>query len=331
MILAPNVLALLVASGATALLTALAACHGVGILRHWDLSSGSERQLALERRTYLTSALVGTVLSFELLSLFLFVSSADRIAPLLIGAMCAVGTLQANGYGFATLYLKLALFLLSGLWLVLNHADNLVPDYPLIRPKYLLLLVLAPLSAAEAVLEALFFLRLKPDVITSCCGSLFSSAAGTETDLAALPPRTALIALVAAGAALLLCAFWTARSQRRLAPLLLGAAGTVHFAVALAAIISAVSPYVYELPTHHCPFCLLQREYRYVGYLIYPALLAATVTSVGVGALAVGRAETAAGELPRFRRRLARWTIAAELLFLGIVAACIATSQLTLR
>jgi hypothetical protein len=39
--------------------------------------------------------------------------------------------------------------------------------------------------------------------------------------------------------------------------------------VSVAAIISAFSLYFYEIPTHHCPFDILQGEYRFVGYPIY--------------------------------------------------------------
>ena len=35
-------------------------------------------------------------------------------------------------------------------------------------------MVLTPLLIAETVLQTLYFLGLQPDVITSCCGSLFS-------------------------------------------------------------------------------------------------------------------------------------------------------------
>jgi len=36
------------------------------------------------------------------------------------------------------------------------------------------------------------------------------------------------------------------------------------------------STYVYQLPTHHCPFCLLQKDYYYVGYILYATLYVGT-------------------------------------------------------
>ena len=42
------------------------------------------------------------------------------------------------------------------------------------------------------------------------------------------------------------------------------------------AVVYFFGTYVYELPTHQCPFCMLQSEYHYVGYLIWVSLLLGT-------------------------------------------------------
>ena len=44
--------------------------------------------------------------------------------------------------------------------------------------------------------------------------------------------------------------------------------------VSLASIVSFLSLYVYELPTHHCPFDMIQRGYSFIGYPIYLTLFA---------------------------------------------------------
>jgi len=58
MIFHPLVLALYVSSALIAFMVLYAAYFGVQILRKWVLNSGSELQLALERRTYLISILL---------------------------------------------------------------------------------------------------------------------------------------------------------------------------------------------------------------------------------------------------------------------------------
>jgi hypothetical protein len=54
--------------------------EGVRIIRHWDIDSGSEYQLDLERRTYLISTLMAYAMGFQLLSLFLFIYTADTLS-----------------------------------------------------------------------------------------------------------------------------------------------------------------------------------------------------------------------------------------------------------
>ena len=194
MILNPSILALSVSSILISLMTIYAACYGVLILRRWDISSGSELQLSLERRTYLISTIVSYFLAFQLVSLFLYIQTADSICHLFVGAMCAVGALTVNSFGYPTLVLKVATFIMAGLWLILNHTDNQGYDYPLIRAKYLLLLIMAPFILSETVVQGIYFLGLKPDIITSCCGSLFSqSSRGIASEILAMPSIPAKI------------------------------------------------------------------------------------------------------------------------------------------
>lgn len=328
MILHPGALALVVASLATAGLLLYAAGHALAILRHWDLSSGSELQLRLERRTYLVSTLVGWVMAFELVSLFLYVFTADALAPLFRGAMCAAGSLRAAPGGYEVLVLKLGGAVLAGLWLLLDHADRQGYDYPLLRPKYGALLAVTPLLLAEAWLQLRFLTALRPQVITSCCGSLFGkSGSGLGSDLAGLDPRTAAAAFLAAAGAALLAALALRRTGRGALPLALASA--LLLPAGLAAAIAWVSPYVYELPTHHCPFCLLQREYLGIGYPLYGALLGASVAGMGAGLLApFRRIPSLAQAVPALQRRLAGTAAGMGAALLAIVAWAVLGSNL---
>jgi hypothetical protein len=327
-ILHPSVLALVLASALTAALLVFAARWSVAILRRWDLASGASLQLELERRTYLVSTVVGWVLAFEVVSLFLFVHTADALAPLFTGAMCAAGTLKANAAGYPVLVLKLVDAVLAGLWLVLNHADSRGFDYPLVRPKYALLLGMVPPFVAEAVLQARYFAALRPEVITSCCGSLFGrSGAGIGADLAALPPRATGAAFLAVTGGALVVAVVVRRSGRGAAAL--GVLAALALPVGLAAVIAFVSPYVYELPTHHCPFCLLQREYGYVGYPMYAALFAGAVAGMGAGILApFRRVASLRDEVPALQRRLAGVAAGSLGALVALVLGAVARSSL---
>lgn len=288
MILHPAILALLFSSLIIAALLLYSALIGVKILLRWDLKSGSELQLGLERKTYLISTILAYAFGFQIISLFLFIYTADSIHQLFVGAMCAAGTLNLNDYGYPALILKVTTSILAGLWLILNHTDNQAFDYPLIKKKYALLLLLTPLFFAELTLQTIYLLKLDPNVITSCCGSLFSAdAEGISADLAALPSipmKYGFYASMLLTAGVGLYFMLKGRLAKTFA-LLTG--GT--FLVSMAAIISFISLYVYELPSHHCPFDILQGDYGYVGYPLYISLFSGTISGIGTGFLSLFR------------------------------------------
>jgi Na+/phosphate symporter len=44
------------------------------------------------------------------------------------------------------------------------------------------------------------------------------------------------------------------------------------FIISLAAVVSFISLYFYEIPTHHCPFDILQSGYHFIGFPLYITL-----------------------------------------------------------
>lgn len=330
MILHPTVIANLLASYTVSFMVLYATYYGVQILRHWDIQSGDELQLILERKTYLISTLLTFVFGLQLLSLFLYVFTADVLCPLFVGAMCAAGTLNVNEFGYPTLVLKVINFILAGLWLILNHADNQGYDYPLIKKKYLLLAFIAPFIVLETVLANAYFLGMKADVITSCCGSLFSaeeSAAGLGSEIAALPAQTMIWVFYAAMACTLAIGIYFYLKGK--GGYLYALFSLLVFAVALISIVSFISLYIYELPTHHCPFCIIMEEYGYIGYLLYILLFGAVVTGIGIGALIPFRhVPSLQGMLGGFIRRLALASVALYAAFTALVTYEIVSSNL---
>lgn len=310
----------------------LVACavFAVSVLRHWDLGALDERQLRMERRTYLVSTVLALVFTTELASLLLFVFAADKMAVMFVGAMCAVGTLNVNAFGFPALMVKIVLFFGAGLWLVLNAVDNRGYDYPLIRAKYALLIALVPLAVAALVLQYRFFADMRADVLTSCCSKIFTrDAGGVSASLATAPP---LPAMAVSGGLVLLAVAVAAHGWVRgggLAYQAYALLAPVVFVAAIAAVIAAIAPYVYEQPHHNCPFCLLKGEYGYVGYLLYAPLFAGTVLGIGVGPIQLWRdRESLRDILPGLSRRLTAVSAACYLLFGLTAAVLVATSGL---
>jgi hypothetical protein len=309
MILSPAIIALIAGSLLAAAYAVYASLFGLQIIQHWDIRSGSERQLALERRTSLISTVAAYMFGLTLFNAFLFVYTGDHVHTLFVGAMCAAGTLNANAYGYPLLVVKLINFFLCGLWLIVNHADGLAVDYPLIREKYSFLAALAAFLVIEALLTLNYFGLLEADVITSCCGSLFSTdAPALAGDLAALPAYGTKVVFFIGMALLLRCGIHfrvTGRGAR-----LYGWLSTAMLAFGLAAVIAFISVHYYELPTHHCPFCLLQGDYHYIGYPLYLSLFGGGIAGAGAGLVDRFRDRPSLqAALPPLQKRLCLWSM----------------------
>lgn len=101
---------------------------------------------------------------------------------------------------------------------------------------------------------------------------------------------------------------------------LFSTAATVTFLIAAASVLSFICLYFYELPSHHCPFCLLQKEYGYIGYVLYLTLFGGAVAGLGVGVLMPFRkVGSLARIIPDLQRRLTLVTLLCYLLFTLIV------------
>ncbi len=330
MILDPTVMALLLSGSFAMAVVSLGGGFAFHVLRHWDPASGHARQIAMEKVTYLVATAIKLVLVVQMVALILFVHKADRMAVLFTGAMCALGTLRVNAYGMPAFLWQIAVFFAAGLWLIVNAADNAGRHYPFTRLKYGLLLFLAPSILVAGYLTWRYFLALDPNVITSCCSKLFApDGEGLQADLAAMDPKLALWGLFGGFGLIVTLALWAWRQRWGAAAF--GFGGLVYFVFAIVAVISAVSPYIYEAPTHHCPFCILKPEYGFIGYGLYLPLFAAAVLALGLFVLALWPAPR--DYLPELRRRLKAMTFLSTAfftLFILLVLFAIATSHLIL-
>lgn len=273
MILHPGILALVLGASFVFLMTLFSAAIGGIIVLRWDFNSSSSYQLSLERRTYLISTIMNYVLGFQAVSLFLFLYVVDDLYKLFVGAMCATGSLNANPIGWYALISKIAAFFCAGFWLALNSIDQRAEDYPLVRLKYILLLCITPLMGLDLFLQVAYFLGLDPDIITSCCGSLFSeSGSGAASSIASFPVHTSMILFYTVAGLFFASGGGCLYSKKGWLRYAFSAVAAVLFFCSLVAIISFASIYIYELPTHHCPFDIIQKEYSFIGYPLYLSL-----------------------------------------------------------
>ncbi|KJR41090.1 hypothetical protein MCHI_003006 [Candidatus Magnetoovum chiemensis] len=281
MILHPGVLALSVGAVIAVLMTLYASLTGFRVIRYWDYSNSSQYQLELERKTYLISTVMNYVMAFETLSLFLFVYTLDSIHDLFIGAMCATGSLNANPIGWYALYTKITVFFLCALFIAVNYIDQKAEDYPLVKHKYKMLLFLtAPFIFLDAYLQFKYFLGLEPEIISSCCGSLFGGGENkVASSIASAPIKATMIVFYGSSLIFTVCLVLSLILTKRVfvKKYILATIAIAFLLISIVSIISFISIYYYEIPTHHCPFDILQGYYHFVGYAIYGTLFGAVI------------------------------------------------------
>ena len=289
MILHPWIMGLIIGHSALLLVFSLGFINAWQIFRGWDYDSIEEKQFLLEKKTYLVSTVMNFALFTQILMLFLFEMASNELANVLPGAMCAVGTLSSNSYGFPLLELKIVSFFVYFIWLMINYLDNQIETYPLVRKKYLGLMLIYPLAVVETVLLFIFAFDLDPSVITSCCGSVYNEGAeGLGGSLAGASAGFILPLFFSIVILLLLNRFvfkrWSARKEW-FGNLLEFPLWIAFFISAIVVTISFISIYVYEMLSHKCPFCFMGGEYHYYGVLLYFCMFVATATGMTGGLL----------------------------------------------
>lgn len=302
-------LALTFCGAITLFLIAVAVRTGWRVLRHWNPASDDSLQISLESETWLASTLVEYALVLQILSLLLFIMAADQFSQVIAGAMCATGSLLANPFGMPTLYLKLLGVFLYGFWLLLHQLDIRVETYPLVRIKFIYLLALLPFLFTDLIIQTLYIATLKPDIITSCCSVVFAEAGPDSGNLMGIPPRGLWLAayygticwLVLNGTILLKRA--DPGRRRNVLVVLYAVCWSGFFFLALAVVTSILSCYIYAMPNHRCPFCLLKPEYHYIGLGIYFTLIGGAFFGLSSGVAGViGRHSDLSSQTASYQR-----------------------------
>ena len=94
----------------------------------------------------------------------------------------------------------------------------------------------------------------------------------------------------------------------------------LNFLISMVSIFSFISLYIYEMPTHHCPFCFLQEEYSYIGYPLYLSLFAGSILGIGAAVLnPLRHIESLSGIIPESQKKMALASIVLISIFILIV------------
>ena len=249
------------------------------IQNRFDFTQTNARQYRLERLTYLVATIIRFVLSLKIAGFIFFVYSLDQLSHVIPGAMCAVGVTNASAYGIWVFFIKLLNLYLFGFWLLVDQADRQTENYRFTTVKFRYFGVLFALFVLELLLQYLYLADIDPQEIVSCCGTVFNAA---STSLGGRLMRVPRSVMLPAFYVIFLLLAWTAWRRDLFWA---GILNIFFLAAGIMTLIAFFSTYVYELPQHQCPFCLLQRDYYYVGYLMYALLLSGTFFGTAGGFL----------------------------------------------
>jgi len=267
--LSNEVLIYLLSESIIYILVFIAAILSLQLIVKWDFGSYSEIQFALEKRAYLVMTIVTFAFIIKIITLPYFTYGIDRLSDLVPGAMCASGVIGANGYGYPLLVLKITIVFISGTWIIINRLDLQSSNYPFFRIKTGLFLLIAIMISIELFLDFAYFGNITTTKPVSCCSVTFGQQGGSNPLPFGLDTTKLLVLFYLFYLMTLISAIGRYTATTFMANIL-------FLIASYYAIVYFFGTYIYELPTHKCPFCMLQKEYYYVGYLLWAALFSGT-------------------------------------------------------
>ncbi len=239
------------------------------VLLRWDFESFTPLQFTLEKQAYLVTTIILFVFTMKFLLILYFIFSIDALSLLVPGAMCGAGVIEANDYGSYLLILKLTILFFLTLWLYINRYDMRTKNHKWFKEKSWLFSFIFLLIVVELGLDYSYFSNIDTHLPVSCCSALFGQLEGANP----LPFGLSITLLLILFYLLYALVIVTLKTTQTL----LYIPATILFVyIAYYAVVYFFGTYIYQLPTHKCPFCMLQAEYLYVGYALWASLFVGT-------------------------------------------------------
>ena len=277
MILTPEVLAIFILNTIFGFFAVIAFVLSVKIYLNWNLDSTSNAQYRLEKQSFLTATIIKYIFVIKVPLFLFFIFTLDKISNVLVGAMCGAGVVDATEYGTYLFILKVINLYIFAYWIVLHNEDIKHENQPYTKLKFGVFILAFFLFITELILEGVMFSSIEIDKMVSCCGTLYSNSSTSYiSDIFAI--ETPVLLTLFYGNFLLIVLFYFLKQKY-----LFAISNITFIIISIISLIVFFGTYIYELPSHHCPFCLLQSDYHYVGYLIYTFLFVGTFYGIVTG------------------------------------------------
>ena len=251
------------------ILLAIAFYFSISIIKNWDFTKTTNKQYKLEKTSYLVILIISFTLIVKIFLFPYFAYSLDNLSNIVPGAMCAAGIVGANEFGQINLFIKIIILFFIGIWLIINSLDLKEKTYPYTKKKYLLYVFIFILSILELLLDFSFLNNISLKEPVMCCSVIFG-VNNTETKI---PFDLSITTLLIVFYLLYLLIVFLNIQKLSFLNLI---TNFMFLYIGYYAVTYFFSTYIYQLPTHQCPFCMLQKEYFFIGYFIWGSLFLGT-------------------------------------------------------
>ncbi len=285
MILSPEILTIYILNALFALLSAIAFYFSVRIFLYWNENSTSQLQYKLEKQSYLSATIIKYIFAIKVPLFLFFIFTLDDMSNIISGAMCAAGVVDATVYGSYLLVLKVLNLYLFAYWIVLHSKDIKFEVQPYVKQKFGLFIGLFFLLVVEIILEIMMFNAIDVTSIVDCCGVIYSSSSQSYLSMVLSLDYFILLGIFY-GVFLFLTISYIFKLRY-----LFSILNLFFIIISLITLISFFGTYIYELPTHKCPFCFLQKDYNYIGYFLYTFLFIGTFNGLVIAFIEFNKQE----------------------------------------
>ena len=243
----------------------IAAVSAYNILRRWDFSSSTEAQYRLEKSNFFISLAVKSSFYIKLFLFLYFFYILQMLSDHLPGAMCAAGVVNANIFGAVTIFFQILTLFTGGLWIYMDRYDLRSKCYDLTLKKQQLFIIFFIFIIFELLSTILFFYQIDLNMVVQCCSIIYGIGGEVQQGPIKLYPFEYPLYLGLVFAVTVVVDIFKRDYLTIISNIL-------FLFISFLAIVHFYSPYIYQLPAHHCPYCLLQAPYFYIGYPLFGLL-----------------------------------------------------------
>ena len=255
------------------ILLSIAFYFSLSIIKNWDFNKTTNKQYKLEKTSYLVILIISFTLIVKIVLFPYFAYSLDNLSNIVPGAMCAAGIVGANEFGQINLALKILILFFIGVWLIINSLDLKEKTYPFTKKKYFLYIFIFILSIIELFLDFSFLDNISTKEPVMCCSVIF----GVNNTGTKIPFDLSISNLLIVFYLLYILTSILSLQKSSFLNLIIN---FMFLYIGYYAVTYFFSTYIYQLPTHQCPFCMLQKEYYFIGYFIWGTLFLGTFFGV---------------------------------------------------